>query len=68
MRSTAFVALCALALALTARAAVGVDPALPAYKATSGISGNLKSIGSGDGIQVCPVADLEEAFVQAHLQ
>jgi phosphate transport system substrate-binding protein len=46
MRSTAFVALGALALALTARAAVSVDPALPAYKATSGISGSLKSIGS----------------------
>ena len=29
---------------------------------------NLKSIGSGDGIQVVPVGNLEEAFVQSHLQ
>jgi DNA repair protein RadA/Sms len=29
---------------------------------------NVKSIGSGDGIQIVPVGDLEEAFVQTHLQ
>lgn len=34
------------ALSGTAHAAGGVDPALPDYQATSGISGNLKSIGS----------------------
>jgi DNA repair protein RadA/Sms len=28
---------------------------------------NVKSVGSGDGIQVVPVGDLEEAFVQSHL-
>jgi phosphate transport system substrate-binding protein len=46
MRRSAFVVLGVAALALTARAAVGVDPALSAYKPTSGISGSLKSIGS----------------------
>jgi DNA repair protein RadA/Sms len=29
---------------------------------------NLKSIGAGDGIEIVAVADLEETFVQAHLQ
>jgi DNA repair protein RadA/Sms len=29
---------------------------------------NAKSIGSGDGIQIVPVGDLEQAFVETHLQ
>jgi DNA repair protein RadA/Sms len=29
---------------------------------------NLKSIGAGDGIQIVPVANLDDAFVQAHLR
>ena len=36
----------AAALAVSAEAAVSLDPALPGYKPVSGISGNLKSIGS----------------------
>jgi phosphate transport system substrate-binding protein len=35
-----------LTAAFTAAAAVSVDPSLPGYQAKSGISGNLKSIGS----------------------
>jgi DNA repair protein RadA/Sms len=29
---------------------------------------NLKSIGAGNGIEIVPVANLDDAFVQAHLQ
>jgi phosphate transport system substrate-binding protein len=43
MRRSALASLGGLALALTA---VSVDPTLPSYKPVSGISGNLKSIGS----------------------
>lgn len=35
-----------LSFALVANAAMEVDPALPAYKAVSGVSGNVKSVGS----------------------
>ncbi len=44
-----FVAVAALSLVLVAQpgaAALVVDPKLPAYKATSGVSGNVKSVGS----------------------
>ncbi len=36
----------AVLISVSAQAAVGVDPNLPAYKPTSGVSGNLKSVGS----------------------
>jgi hypothetical protein len=29
---------------------------------------NLKAIGGGQGIEIVPVANLDEAFVRAHLQ
>ena len=44
MRRTAL--LCAALLAAPAFAQVGVDPAFTAYRAVSGVSGSLKSIGS----------------------
>jgi phosphate transport system substrate-binding protein len=47
MRRTASLAFAGvLAAAFTAAAAVSVDPSLPSYQSKSGISGNLKSIGS----------------------
>ena len=47
MRRTASLAFAGvLTAAFTAAAAVGVDPSLPSYQSKSGISGNLKSIGS----------------------
>jgi len=47
MRRTASLAFAGvLTAAFTAAAAVSVDPSLPSYQSKSGISGNLKSIGS----------------------
>ena len=47
MRRTASLAFAGvLTAAFTAAAAVSVDPSLPSYRSKSGISGNLKSIGS----------------------
>jgi phosphate transport system substrate-binding protein len=47
MRRTASLAFAGvLTAAFTAAAAVNVDPSLPSYQSKSGISGNLKSIGS----------------------
>jgi phosphate transport system substrate-binding protein len=45
-RPLALLVLCVSALGFSSGDAVRVDPALPAYTATSGVSGNLKSIGS----------------------
>ncbi len=45
-RSAALLATAASLLASTALAQVAVDPALPNYEPTSGVSGNLTSIGS----------------------
>lgn len=41
-----FMAFWAVVLAATCASALDVDPALPSYKPVSGISGNMKSIGS----------------------
>ena len=46
MMKTALLAAAAVALPLTFAQAQSVDPMLPDYKSVSGVSGNLKSIGS----------------------
>ncbi len=46
MRRTASLTLAGILAAAAASAAVMVDPSLPSYRSKSGISGNLKSIGS----------------------
>ena len=46
LKSLALVALTATAVTAQAADAVTVDPKIPAYAVTSGVSGNLNSVGS----------------------
>ena len=46
IRSTSFIAVSLVLLVVATALAVEVDPQLPSYSAVSGVSGNLKSVGS----------------------